>query len=150
MREREMREVLRGEREGGREREREIPGTAALSSPDPITVLDPRGGARDGEVVAHATLLDAAPRRGLHTPTACVTERWWRARPRLSLRRREAFTRRRGRERSGREWERERERGREWERPSRWRRRECVRRGVEVLVAGREVGEVGAAPGDER
>jgi len=76
-------------------------------------VLDPRGGVRDGEVVARATLLDAAPRRGLHTPAARATERWWRARPRLSLRRREAFTRRRGRERGSgreREWERERER----------------------------------------
>ena len=106
----EMREVLRGEIGW----EREIPGTAALSSLDPFTVLDPRGGARDGEVVARATSLVPAPQRGLHTPA------------------------------------REREREREWERPSRWRRRECVRRGVEVLVAGREVGEVGEAPGDER
>ena len=79
-----MREVLRGERGW----EREIPGTAALSSPDPVTVLDPRGGARDGEVVARATLLDAAPRRGLHTPAREREREWEREREGVG----EAFT----------------------------------------------------------
>ena len=98
--------------EGGterREREREIPGTAALSSPNPVTVLDPCGGARDGEVVARATLLNVALRRGLHTPAARATSL-------VPAPQRGLHTP-------------AREREREWERPSRWRRRECVRRG---------------------
>ena len=131
LREREMREVLRGERGWEREGERDTGHGGALLA---------RSG-HDGEVVARATLLDAAPRRGLHTPAARATERWWRARPRLSLRRREAFTRRRGRERgSGRGRERERGSGRGLHAGD----------GGSACVAGREVGEVGAAPGDER
>ena len=140
LREREMREVLRGERGWEREGERDTGHGGALLArsghgPRPAWWRARRrgggardlarccaaekpshaGGARDGEVVARATSIVPTPRRGLHTPA---------------------------RERE-REWERERERG--------------SRRGlhagdggsacVAVLVAGREVG---AAPGDER
>jgi len=114
-REREMREVLRGERGWEREGERDTGHGGALLArsghgPRPAWWRARRrgggardlarccaaerpshaGGARDGEVVARATSLVPAPQRGLHTPAREREREWERGKEREGVG--EAFT----------------------------------------------------------